>query len=125
MLAGKYASAAPFIGGIQHGISGNCQPKDLETQLQLMYLTFTDMRFDEQEFANAIGQIEAVLPNILVNPQFIFQVQAQKTLYSNNPRMIILDETSVAKANLQTMEKAYKRLFNNVSGATLVIVANG
>ena len=124
MLAGKYASATPFIGAMQHGISGSCQPKDLETQLQLMYLTFTDMRFDEQEYANAIGQIEAVLPNILLNPQYIFQVRAQKTLYSNNPRMIILDETSLAKANLQTMANAYKKLFNNVAGATLVIVGN-
>lgn len=124
MLAGKYASAYPVVGDIGNGIAGNCQPKDLETALQLMYLTFTDMRFDEQEYANAIGQIEAVLPNIMNNPQFALQVELQKTLYGNNPRIVPLSEESLAKVNLKTMEAAYKKMFNNVAGATLVIVGN-
>ena len=124
MLAGKYASAYPTVSGVQHGISGNCQPKDIETALQLMYLTFTDMRFDEQEFANAMGQIQAVLPNILNTPDFALQTEIQKTLYGNNPRTVILNEENLAKVNLQTMEKAYKKMFSNVAGATLLIVGN-
>ena len=41
VLAGRIASASPDIDSYTHGISGSSTPKDLETALQLTYLTFT------------------------------------------------------------------------------------
>ena len=41
MLAGKLVNGRPYIGNYTHGLGGDCPPRDLETALQLLYLTFT------------------------------------------------------------------------------------
>ena len=124
MLAGKRASASPYIGGYEHGISGQSAPKDLETAFQLAYLYFTDPRFDQEEFQAGIDQINAVFPNIKNTPDYIYGVEMEKVLYGNNPRVISLSDEVLAKVDLAVIEKNYRRLFNGVDGATLIVVGN-
>lgn len=124
MLAGKSLSVSPFIGGTLHGVSGQCTPKDIETALQLVYLYFMDPRFDENEYQVGIQQIEALLPNLATNPDFLFQQAMEKTLYGNNPRVIELNGETLEKANLATIERVYRELFKDAAGATLLVVGN-
>ena len=124
MLAGKRAAASPYIGGYSHGISGQSAPKDIETAFQLAYLYFADPRFDQDEYNVGIQQIQAVFPNIKNTPDYKYGVEMEKVLYGNNPRVISLDDDVIAKANLETIEKHYRRLFNGVDGATLVVIGN-
>ncbi len=123
MLAGKNLSVTPYIGTQRHGVSGQATPKDLETALQLVYLYFADPRFDEAEYETGIQQIKAILPNIATNPDFMFQNAVQKIFY-NSPRTVELNEETLAKANLATIEKNYRELFKDAAGATLYIVGN-
>ncbi len=123
MLAGKNIAVNPFIGSRSHGISGQSTPKDLETALQIMYLYFADPRFDEAEYETGIQQIRAVLPNIAQNPDFMFQNAIQKIFY-NSPRTVELNEQTLEKANLATIERVYRELFKDGAGATLRIVGN-
>ena len=124
MLAGKNVSMNPYIGGTQHGISGSSTPKDLETAFQLMYLLFAEPRFDAEEYATGIQQIEAILPNIANNPDFLFQNYVSEKLYGGNKRVVELNAETLAAANLETIETVYRRLFSNVGGATLYIIGN-
>ncbi len=124
MLAGKNLSVTPYIGGATHGVSGQSTPKDLETALQLVYLYFADPRFDEDEYQTGIQQIKAVLPNFAKNPDFIFSTKLQQILYGNSPRIIELNDETLAKANLATIEKVYRELFKDAAGATLTITGN-
>ena len=124
MLAGKNVSVSPYISEDRHGIQGQCTPKDLETALQLAYLQFTDPRFDETEYQAGIQQIEALLPNISSNPDYIFQMELQKTIYDNNPRVVDLSEETLAKADLATIERVYRELFKDAAGALVRIVGN-
>ena len=124
MLAGKNLSVSPYIGGTKHGVSGSSTPKDFETALQIAYLYFADPRFDEKEYETGIQQIKAILPNIANNPQFIFQNEMNKILYGGNPRVIQLNDETLAKANLATIERVYRELFKDAAGATLRIVGN-
>jgi len=125
MLAGKNVSVSPYISNTRHGINGQCAPKDIETALQLMYLFFTEPRFDADEYANGIQQIKAVLPNLQNNPQFQFQNALNKTLYDNNPRVVELNEATLEAASLETMENVYRnQLFKSATGAEVVIVGN-
>lgn len=124
MLAGKQAYANPFIDNYRHGITGGGTPKDLETALQLMYLSFVDPRFDENEYNVGIDQLRAILPNYLEQSSFKFQKELNSVIYGNSPRRIIISEEVLEKANLATIEKNYRKLFNDVAGATLVIVGN-
>ena len=124
MLAGKNLSVTPYIGGTKHGISGSSTPKDFETALQIAYLYFADPRFDESEYQTGIQQIKAILPNIAKNPQFVFQNEMNKIIYGNDPRVVELNEETLAKADLATIERVYRELFKDAAGATLRIVGN-
>ncbi len=124
MLAGKNLSVSPYIGATKHGVSGSSTPKDFETALQIAYLYFADPRFDQSEYETGIQQIKAILPNIAKNPQFVFQNELYRILYGNTPRINKLDEETLAKADLATIERVYRELFKDAAGATLRIVGN-
>ena len=124
MLAGKQVNISPYVNAITHGISGSCQPKDLETALQLLYLEFTDPRFDEDEWNVGIDQIQAVFPNLKNTPNFRFQQEFTRTILGDGPRNVILDEEVLAKANLADVERNYRKLFKNAAGAKLYVVGN-
>lgn len=110
MLSGKMVSVNPFIDGLYNGISGNSSVKDLETAFQLLYLEFTDPRFDQEEFDNAAAQFKAVLPNLENTPNYAFQKRFNKVLYNDNPRNEALSMEKLQKASLQAIERNYRRL---------------
>ncbi len=125
MLAGKNISVSPYISGIRHGISGSTTPKDLETALQIAYLTYCDPRFDEQEYEVGIEQIRAVLPNIVNQPNFKLQTEIGKAVYGPDcTRRVDLSEETLEKANLATIERVYRNLFKDAAGLTAVFVGN-
>ena len=124
MLAGKMVGVSPSIGNTTHSISGSSTPKDLETAFQLLYLTMVDPRFDAEEFETGIQQIKAVLPNLVNTPDFKFQNFVNEKLYGGNERVVTINDEVLAAADLATIEKVYRKLFNNVGGATLTIVGN-
>ena len=121
MLSGKNVSVAPYISSLRHGISGSCTPKDLETALQLSYLYFAEPRFDKDEYAQAMNQLNAIIPNYVKQPNYRFSYEIQKALYGNNPRTQVISEELLSKASLATIEKDYRMLFNDAAGATMTI----
>ena len=107
MLAGKHLSVSSYISNIRHGISGSTSPKDLETALQIAYLTYCDPRFDESEYEVGIEQIKAVLPNVMNQPSFKLQQEINKAVYGPDcKRNVELNEETLEKANLATIERA-------------------
>ena len=125
MLAGKSVSVSLNLGNFRHGISASASPKDLETALQLMYLKFTDPRFDFDEYMLGIEQIKALLPNLETQPGFIFQNRIGKDLYGDNPRNVTLSKETVEKASMETIERVYRdQLFKDAAGTTVYIVGN-
>ena len=124
ILAGKSVRVSPYISGLSHGITAMSTPKDLETAFQLMYLTFMEPRFDENEFNTGISQLKAVLPNYESQPSFKFQNEIIEVLYGDNPRRFNISDEVMEKASLETIERVYRSMFDNIAGATLVIVGN-
>ena len=125
MLAGKNLSVSSYISQIRHGISGSTAPKDLETALQIAYLTYCDPRFDEQEYEVGIEQIKAVLPNIINQPSFKLQNEVGRAVYGPDcKRNVELNDETLEKANLATIEKVYRGLFKDAAGLTAVFVGN-
>ena len=124
MLAGKNVRCTPFISSLEHGVSAESTPKDIETALQLVYLNFAAPRFDAEEYQLGITQISAILPNLEKQPSFKLQKMLSNTLYGNHPRRTVISNDVLAKANIETAEKVYRRLFAGVNGATLRIVGN-
>ncbi|MBQ6286783.1 MAG: insulinase family protein [Bacteroidales bacterium] len=124
MLSGKNVSVGAFIDGLYNGVSGSSSVKDLETAFQLLYLQFTDPRFDPEEWDNAMSQLKAVIPNALNTPAFKLQRELNDYLYGNNPRREFISEELISKASLETVEKNYRKLFADAAGATMVITGD-
>ena len=124
MLTGKTLSVTPYINSFNHGISGSTTGKDLETTLQLVYLFFTDPRFDKDEYDNGINQIKAILPNLVGQPNYKLQKELFKVLYNDNPRRAMISQETLDAASLATLEKNYRMLFNDAAGATFLVVGD-
>ena len=124
MLTGKNLSVNPYFDKLENGISGSSTVKDFETALQLTYLYFTDPRFDAEEWQNGIDQINAILPNLVNQPNYKLQTELFKTIYGNNPRRQMLSQEVLDKASLSVVEKNWKKLFADAAGATFVIVGD-
>lgn len=123
MLSGKTVSVYPFIESDSHGVSASTNPKDFEIALQLLHMFYTDPRFDKDEYAQGTRQIEAVLPNLSSQPDFVLQKKLYDNLY-NNERRVFIDENILSKANLETLERVYRQLFKDAKGAVAVIVGD-
>lgn len=121
MLAGKNVTSSPYISSLRHGISGTSATQDIETALQLVYLQFTDPRFDKNEYEQGLKQLNAILPNYVKRPDYRFTCEYTDLLFGKNPRIIILDESLPAKASLSVIEKDYRMLFNDAAGAVFTI----
>ena len=124
MLAGKNVRCELNIEKTRHGINLVSTPKDLETAMQLLYLNITEPRFDNEEFLIGINQIKAVLPNLEKMPQLKLQKLIMETLYGGHERVLTINGELVEKANITDFEKASRRLFGNVAGATVYVVGN-
>ena len=124
MLTGKTLSVTPYVNNLAHGISGNTTVQDLETTLQLVYLFFTQPRFDQDEYDNGINQIKAVLPNLMEQPNYKLQKELYKVLYNDNPRRALISQETLDAASLATLEKDYRMLFNDAAGATFLVVGD-
>ena len=124
MLTGKNVRCDLNIEKTRHGINVVSTPKDLETAMQLLYLNITEPRFDEEEFLIGINQIKAVLPNLEKMPQLKIQELIMKALYGGHERVLTISSEMVEKANIADFEKASRRLYGNVAGATVYVVGN-
>ena len=124
MLTGKTLRVNPYFDALEHGINGNSTVKDLETAFQIIYLLFTDPRFDQEEWDNGIDQLNSVLPNMVNQPNYKFSKRMYQTVFGNNPRRQYLSQEIVDKASLQVVEKYYRKLFKGANGAKMVIVGD-
>ncbi len=125
LLAGKSVGLSPYIGSSKHGMTASSTPKDIETALQLLYLFYTQPRFDKDEFQVGLDQIEAVLPNVVNQPSTILQNTVSSTLYGDNPRIQLLDENLLKNVSLETIERVYtQQLFKDAAGVEVYITGN-
>ena len=124
MLTGKSLSVTPYFDPLRNGISGRSTVKDLETAFQLLYLYYTDPRFDPEEWQNGISQLEAVLPNLVNQPNYKLQEELYKVIYGNHPRRSMISAEKLAKADLSVVEKNWRKLFADAAGAKMIIVGD-
>ena len=123
-LSGK--SASVYLNGseYEHGINGNCSPKDIETMLQLVYLNMTAPRFDKNDFETVMKQYRAYVDNLKTNPDYIMGEQEEKTLYGNNPRRQSLSMEMLDKVNFERLDEVFATLYPNGNTFTYTFVGN-
>ncbi len=125
LLAGKNASASPYIGTYSEGMNGNCVPKDFETMLQLIYLSFTAPREDKEAFQSAIQRNKMLFGNLMANPDFYFSDQVSKIMSQNNPRGGgFPTPEEMEKVDLDKVMEVYKERFANPADFQFFLVGN-
>ncbi len=123
-LSGKTANVMLSVNDYDNGMRGNCSPKDLETMLQLLYLNFTQPRFDRDDFNTMIRQYRSYVENLLTNPDYISEAAVQKTLYGNNMRRAILSLEMLDSIDFDRLQPVFDALYRNAANFRFTFVGN-
>jgi zinc protease len=115
VLAGKLASARPFVSLATHGISGSAAPAQLETALQLLYQTFTKPGDDPEAFALMKRQLEASVANRGRSPGQVFAEKLSEINSSNHYTSQPLTAERIAALDKQKMLDFYRQRFSNAA----------
>lgn len=124
VLAGKKAQVSASVSGSTEGLSGSCSPKDFETMMQLVYLSFTAPRVDNDAFTSYKNRMKASLANQEANPMSALQDTLQKALYMGHPRAIRLKADMMDKIDYAKIMDMYKDRFKDASDFTFIFVGN-
>lgn len=111
ILAGKQASANAFVGIFAEGIQGSCVKKDFETLLQLVYLTFTAPRKDQEAFDALINRTKETLRNQEMQPTIALVDTVAKVIYKNHPRAVRIRPADLDSLDYDRLIQIYRERF--------------
>jgi zinc protease len=124
MLAGKKAEASAAIDDKTESLNGKCSPKDLETMMQLTYLTVTAPRVDNEAFQSYISRKKSMLESMEAEPMVAFGDTVTTALFGNHPRAQRLTAGMVDKVSYSRIMEIYKERFANIGDFTFTFVGN-
>ena len=124
VLAGKKASVNASVNGLTERVTGSCSPKDFETLMQLVYLTFTAPRMDDAAFESFKQRTKASLANQEANPLIALTDTLQKEMYGNHPMAIRVKSEMIDHINYNRIMEMYKDRFKEAGDFTFLFVGN-
>ena len=124
VLAGKKASVNAIVGSQTEILSGYCSPKDLETLMQLVYLSFTAPRMDDAAFESFKQRTKASLANQEANPMVALSDTLQKEMYGNHPMAKRFKAEMVDQIDYNRIMEMYKDRFKEAGDFTFLFVGN-
>lgn len=123
-LSGVMAGVQPGVSNYTSQMNGSCSPKDLETMMQLLYLNFTQPRFNENDYNTVMTMIGAQLENIEKNPDFQMEKRYAEVVFGNNPRRQALSKEALASMKFEQLAPIYRKLFPDANSFTFFFVGN-
>ena len=123
-LSGKIAYASLSVDSYEHAVNAGGSPKDIETILQLMYLNFTDPRFDETDLQNMKNMYIPYFKNMESDPNYIVSKEFSKTIYGNHARRQITSASQIEAINIPSLQTIHSKLFGYADDFRFVIVGN-
>lgn len=123
-LSGKQVSLTMDIGAYDESVSGRTSVKDLETMMQMLYLSFTQPREDKEAFDNVKKMMISQVENAAHSPQYVFQDSLVQNLYGHHPKAIIQSKEAFEKVDYARALQIYKERFANAADFTFFIVGN-
>ncbi len=123
-LAGNTAGLRVDIEDDHEGLRGGSSAGDLETLLQLVYLSFTAPRADESAFAVYREQVRRVLEADAARPEVRFARAVREALTNSHPRAVPLTPANVAQMSLTESMAVYRDRFSDAGDFTFVFVGN-
>ena len=124
VLAGKKATIGASVSGLSEGLNGSCSPKDLETLLQLTYLSFTAPRMDEEAFESFKQRTKASLANQEANPMTALTDTLQMEMYGDHPLAGRVKAEMIDQLDYNRIMEMYKDRFKEAGDFTFLFVGN-
>lgn len=124
ILTGKIVRVNPYIKELTEGLRGASVKKDLSTMFQLIYLYFTEPRFDSTAFMAYKDKISRYLKNLSADPQFVYSDSVRAALTQHNPRYKTLTPEMLKQVDLKTAEAFYRDRFADASDFTFIFVGS-
>ncbi|MES1240898.1 MAG: insulinase family protein [Acidobacteriota bacterium] len=123
-LAGKSVQLGPYISQLEEGVEGGSSVRDLDTLLQLVYLSVTSPRKDEAAFRSFLARMTAFAGNRLADPGQAFSDAMTKALTRNHPRWQPVSPELIAKVDPDTAWRIYKERFADAGEFTFILVGS-
>lgn len=110
-LAGKSVSASPYVGVNAQGVNMSSNIRDLETAMQLVYLTYTAPRKDDEAYNAYMTRLGSYLQNADLQPNTAFRDSVNTAMFGNNPRTKAMKLDDMASLNYDRILEMYKECF--------------
>ena len=123
-LAGVQASCGPSLTELSEGLHGSSVPKDIRTLFELAYLHFQPLHRDDEAVESTMNTLRQSLRTRHINPMTALQDSIQRTLYGNNPRLVILEEEDLSKASYDRALEIYADRFADASDFSFYFIGN-
>jgi zinc protease len=123
-LAGKLVELSPWISEVYEGLSGSASPRDLETLLQLVYLTFMNPRKDRDTFVAYQERLRARFENRLSDPEEVFWDTVRSTLQQNHFRSRPLTVEILDEMDLDLSFEIFSDRFSDAGDFTFILVGS-
>lgn len=123
-LSGKSASVSTSVDNYQSVMNGVCSPKDIETMLQLLWLNFSQPRFDENDYNTLVKMLRAQLDNAKANPDYLMSERFTDFAYGHNPRRQMISPELLDGFSFEALPAIYRKLYPAADGFTFTFVGN-
>jgi len=122
-LSGKIVYVTPFLSELSESIDCSTTPSDYETMLKLVYMYFTEPRFDEEAFKMDMQKTKENLVSRKKNPFSALQdsvtyIRSNHHFRSSN---LILDPKDIDKVDFNRIKEMHKQVFGNPADFVFVL----
>ncbi len=124
ILSSKTVKIASRIGTYSETIEGSSTTKDIETLLQLVYLSFGQMRVDSDAYAVVLDSYRTALANAELNPQKALSDTLHAITSQGNPYQQTLDRQTINTLRHDVVLDIYKKRFGNAADFTFFLVGD-
>jgi zinc protease len=124
MLTGKNVSLQLSLSDLSEGVNGSASPKDVEAMMQLIYLHFTQPRFDREAHDAIVARFLAYVENMNNNPQKVMGDSLNLILTDYHPRTRVLNTEYLEDIEYERLEEIYRDRFADASDFLFFIVGN-
>jgi zinc protease len=118
LMSGKRVNIRVSTSEERDGVSGRLSPKDLETALQLVYLYFTQPRWNVTDYQTWMEKMKANYINAESDPRKAFRDTISLMMANHHPRVIPMSYKMLSKVNLSTLQAIYKDRFSDPGNFT-------
>jgi zinc protease len=124
LLSDKVFRVSPSISELRESFNGNSSVKDVETLLQMVYLYFTELRFDQSSYQSMMTRMAGILENKSASPEAAFQDTMTVTMANYNERSRPMTKELLSEADFNRMKQIAKERFKNAADFKFFFVGN-